>query len=87
MVLHIMHLCVLHGTQSKQRLFLPTALTSRFFKPRQGVFSVRYETALYIIKIGFRPYKVNVMFFVLPTAACLLIPISLEAITVAQWVQ
>ena len=41
-----MHLCVLRGSQNKQRLFLYTALTYRFLKPRQRVFTARYEMGL-----------------------------------------
>ena len=38
-----MHLRVLCGSQNKQRLFLYTALTYRFLKPKQRVFTARYE--------------------------------------------
>ena len=34
-----MHLCVLRGSQSKQLLFLYTALAYRFLAPKQRVFT------------------------------------------------
>ena len=45
-VLPTMRLCVLRGSQNKQRLFLYTTLTYRFLKPRQKVFSARYGMGL-----------------------------------------
>jgi hypothetical protein len=45
-VLPTMHLCVLCGSQNKQRLFLYTALGNRFLKPKQTVFTARYEMGL-----------------------------------------
>ena len=45
-VLPTMHLCVLRGSQNKQRLFLYTASTYRFLKPKQRVFTARYEMGL-----------------------------------------
>jgi hypothetical protein len=45
--------------------------------------SVRYKLGLHIINIEFCPYKVNVISFVLPTAACLLNPGSLETIIIS----
>ena len=45
-VLPTLHLCVLRGSQNKQRLFLYTALTYRFLKPKQCVFTARYELGL-----------------------------------------
>ena len=45
-VLPTVRLCVLCGSQNKQRLFLYTALTYRFLKPKQRVFTARYEVGL-----------------------------------------
>ena len=45
-VLPTVHLCVLCGSQNKQRLFLYTALTYRLLKPKQTVFTARYEKGL-----------------------------------------
>ena len=45
-VLSTIHLCVLCGCQNKQRLFPYTALTYRFLKPKQRVFTARYEMGL-----------------------------------------
>ena len=45
-VLPTMHLRVLCGSQSKQLLYLYTALTYRFLQPRQKVFTARYELGL-----------------------------------------
>ena len=45
-VLPTMHLCVLCGSKNKQRLFLYTALTYRFLKPKQRVFTARFEMGL-----------------------------------------
>jgi len=41
-VLPTMHLCVLCGSQNKQRLFPYTTLTDWFVKPRRSVFTARY---------------------------------------------
>jgi len=40
------YLCVLYGSQNKQRLFLFAALTYSFLKPRQRVFTARYGLGL-----------------------------------------
>ena len=45
-VLPTVHLCVLRGSQNKERLFLYTALTYRVLKPKQRVFTARYEVGL-----------------------------------------
>ena len=45
-VLPTMHLCVLCGSQKKQRFFLYTELTYRFLEPKQRVFTARYELSL-----------------------------------------
>ena len=45
---HTVYLCVLCGSQNKQRLFLYTALTYLFLKPKQRVFTARYGMDLYI---------------------------------------
>ena len=45
-VLPTMRLCVLRGSRNKQRLFLYTALTYGFSKPKQNVFKARYELDL-----------------------------------------
>ena len=37
-----LQVCVLCGSQNKQRLFSYTALTNRFLQPRRGVFPARY---------------------------------------------
>ena len=54
---HTVYLCVLCGSENKQRLFLYTALTGWFVRvlPRQRVFTARYGLSLYI------------QFYVLPT--------------------
>ena len=41
-----MHLSVLSGSQNKQRLFPYTTLPERFLKPKQKVFTARYELGL-----------------------------------------
>jgi hypothetical protein len=53
-VLPTMHVCVLPGSQNKQRLFLYRALTDwLFIQPRQRVFTARYDL---VLQIGqFRP--------------------------------
>ena len=38
--------CVLRRSQNKQRLFLYAALTYRLLKPKQRVFTARYEMGL-----------------------------------------
>ena len=43
---HTVYLCVLRGSQNKQRLFLYTTLTYRFLKLRQRVLIARYELGL-----------------------------------------
>ena len=48
-----MHLCVLRGSHNKQRFFLYTALIDWFLKPRQRVFSARYELDLEIRQYSF----------------------------------
>ena len=53
-VLPTLHSCVLRGSQNKQRLFLYTTLTYRFLKPKQTVFTARYELGLKIRQIKFR---------------------------------
>jgi hypothetical protein len=45
---HTEYLCVLCGSQNKQRLFPYTALTGWFLWPRRCVFTVRYGLGLYI---------------------------------------
>jgi len=45
---HTVYLCVLCGSENKQRLFPYTALTDRFLKPRRSVFTARYGLGLYI---------------------------------------
>ena len=45
-VLPTMHLCILRGSENKQRLFLYTALTYRFLKPKHRLFTARYEMGL-----------------------------------------
>ena len=45
-VLHTVRLCVLCGSQNKQRLFPCTALTYQFLKTKQRVFTERYEMGL-----------------------------------------
>jgi len=45
---HTLYLCVLYGSQNKQRLFLYTALTDWFLYQRQSVFTVRYRLDIYI---------------------------------------
>ena len=39
---HILYLCVLCGSQNKQRLFPYTALTGRVLRPIRNVFTARY---------------------------------------------
>jgi hypothetical protein len=41
-----LYLCVLCGSENKQRLFHYTALTGWFLKPRWNVFTARYELSL-----------------------------------------
>ena len=41
-VLPVMHLCILRGSQNKERLFLYTALTYRVLSSKQRVFTARY---------------------------------------------
>ena len=55
-----MHLCVLSGSRNKQRLFLYTAVTYRFLKPKQSVFCAvrtgslnQADTVSYLIEIFF----------------------------------
>ena len=43
---HTVYLCVFCGSQNKHRLFLYTTLTYRFLKPKQRVFTARYELGL-----------------------------------------
>jgi len=45
---HTVYLCVLCGSQNKERLFPYTALTDWFLKPRRSVFTARYGLDLYI---------------------------------------
>jgi hypothetical protein len=45
---HTVCLCVLCGSQNKQRLFPYTALTDWFLQPRRSVFTARYEMYLYV---------------------------------------
>ena len=45
-VLPTLYLSVLRGSQNKERLFLYTALTCRFLKPKHIVFTARYEMGL-----------------------------------------
>jgi hypothetical protein len=45
---HVVYLCVLYGSQNKQRLFPSTALTDWFVYPRRIMFSARYDLNLYI---------------------------------------
>ena len=45
-VLPTMHLCVLRGSENKRRLFIYTILTDWFLKPKQRVFTARYEMGL-----------------------------------------
>ena len=45
-ILLTVHLCVSCGSQNKQQLFTCTALTYRFLKPKQRVFTARYELGL-----------------------------------------
>ena len=45
-VLPTQHLCVLGGSQNKQRIFLYISLTYRFLKSKHRVFTARYEMGL-----------------------------------------
>ena len=45
---HTVCLCVLCGSQNKQRLFPYTALTDWFLQPRRSVFTARYGLGIYI---------------------------------------
>jgi hypothetical protein len=47
-VLPTVYLCVLCGSENKQRLFHCTALTDWFLEPRRSVFTARYELILLI---------------------------------------
>ena len=43
-----MHLCVLYGSQNKQRLFSSTTLAHWLLEPRRSVFTARYELIIWI---------------------------------------
>jgi len=45
---HTVYLCVLCGSQNKQRLFPYTTLTDWFLQPRRRVFTALYELRLYV---------------------------------------
>ena len=45
---HTVYLCVLCGSENKQRLFPCTALTDWFLQPRRRVFTARYELEPYV---------------------------------------
>jgi len=45
---HTVYLCVLCGSENKQRLFPYTALADWFVKLRRSVFTARYGLGLYI---------------------------------------
>ena len=52
-----MYLCVLCGSENKQRLFPYTALTDWFLLPRRSVFTARYGLYRYIkfeLAVGFK---------------------------------
>jgi hypothetical protein len=46
-----LYLCVLCGSQNKQRLFHCTALTDWFVLYRRSVFTARYELSVYIKRV------------------------------------
>jgi hypothetical protein len=58
---HTVYLCVLYGSQSKQRLFPYTALTDCFYN-RDGVFTARYGLNLYAYNSTFCPHSVFMCF-------------------------
>ena len=57
---HTLYLCVLCGSENKQRLFPHTALTDWFLYLKRSVFTARYKLNGYYvyiyIMINFRPY-------------------------------
>ena len=56
------YLCVLYGSENKQRLFTCTALTGWFLQPRRRVFTARYGLNLYIqnrFMLVFRVHEIN----------------------------
>jgi hypothetical protein len=46
---HGVHVCVLYGSENKQRLFLCTVLTDWFLQPTRCVFTARYGLNIYKI--------------------------------------
>ena len=48
-----LHLCVLYGSQNRQRILLYTALTDWFLQPKCRVFTARYALSPYITQIRF----------------------------------
>ena len=47
---HTVYLCVLCGSQNKQRIFPYTALNEWFLQPRQSVLTARYRLNFYPLK-------------------------------------
>jgi hypothetical protein len=59
---HTVYLCVLCGSQNKQRLCPCTTLTDRLLIPRCSVFTARYELGLYAYNPTFCPHSVFMCF-------------------------
>jgi hypothetical protein len=56
-VLPTLYLCVLCGSENKQRLFHCTALTDWFLQPRRSVFTARYvlpTQCIYVFCVNLR---------------------------------
>ena len=63
---HTVHLCVLCGSENKQRLFPYKALTDWYLCPRRSVFTARYELNIEILygltSVYFFPHSVFMCF-------------------------